>query len=139
MLLRRVSRHVREQNWFAVVVDFFIVVIGVFMGVQAANWNEAREERRLGQYYTERLVTDLENDLAVNAGVFSYFTQVLDNVEETERLLRAPNPDPKTVVVAAYRASEFVNTPTNTATWEQNRVIRSHWLTTKFRCRRRTA
>ncbi len=119
MLLRRVSKHVREQDWFAVVVDFFIVVIGVFIGVQAANWNEAHEDRRLGRYYTERLVTDLENDLAVSAGLFTYYSQVLENVEETERLLRTPNASSKAVVVAAYRASEFINSPMNTATWEQ--------------------
>ena len=30
MILRRVMKHVRDQNWFAVGVDFLIVVNGVF-------------------------------------------------------------------------------------------------------------
>jgi hypothetical protein len=30
MILRRISAHVKDQNWFAVGVDFVIVVIGVF-------------------------------------------------------------------------------------------------------------
>ena len=42
MLLRRITKHVRDQNWFAVSIDFFIVVIGVFIGIQVANWNDAR-------------------------------------------------------------------------------------------------
>ena len=29
MLLRRITQHVKDQNWFAVAVDFVIVVIGV--------------------------------------------------------------------------------------------------------------
>ncbi len=33
MLLRRVTEHVKTQNWFAVLLDFLIVVIGVFMGL----------------------------------------------------------------------------------------------------------
>ena len=119
MLLRRVSIHIREQNWFAVVIDFVIVVVGVFIGIQAANWNEVQEDRRLGRDYTERLITDLEDDLAVSATLFSYYKQVLENVEETDKLLRAPNPDSQAVVVAAYRASEFANSPTNSATWDQ--------------------
>ena len=45
MLLRRITKHVRDQNWFAVVLDFMIVVFGVFIGIQVANWNEARQQR----------------------------------------------------------------------------------------------
>jgi hypothetical protein len=42
MLLRRVIKHVRKQEWTAIAIDFVIVVVGVFIGIQAANWNEAR-------------------------------------------------------------------------------------------------
>jgi hypothetical protein len=45
MLLRRVIEHVREQNWTAVGIDFVIVVVGVFVGIQVSNWNESRAER----------------------------------------------------------------------------------------------
>lgn len=34
MLLRRVMEHVRAQNWFAIAIDFVIVVVGVFVGLQ---------------------------------------------------------------------------------------------------------
>ena len=44
MLLRSVSRHVKDQNWFAVLIDFAIVVFGVFIGIQVANWNAMRLE-----------------------------------------------------------------------------------------------
>jgi len=30
MLLRRISEHIKAQNWFAVLIDFVIVVIGVY-------------------------------------------------------------------------------------------------------------
>lgn len=45
MLLRRVMKPVQDQNWVTVGVDFLIVVIGIFIGIQAANWNAAREDR----------------------------------------------------------------------------------------------
>jgi len=44
MLLRSISKHVKDQNWFAVGVDFFIVVVGLFIGIQMANWNETRKK-----------------------------------------------------------------------------------------------
>lgn len=67
MLLRRFSKHVEDQNWFAVALDFVIVVIGVFMGFQLNNWNEAR---RLDNAYREaqtRLISETRANLsAVN-------------------------------------------------------------------------
>jgi hypothetical protein len=60
MLLRRVIEHVREQNWFAVIVDFVIVVIGVFIGIQVANWNEERLNRLEESALIERLRVDFD-------------------------------------------------------------------------------
>lgn len=42
MIFRSVKAHIEKENWFAVGVDFFIVVVGVFIGIQVANWNEQR-------------------------------------------------------------------------------------------------
>lgn len=63
MLLRRVVEHVKDQNWTAVVLDFAIVVVGVFVGLQAANWNEARGDRAEARRYYEQLLLDLEFDI----------------------------------------------------------------------------
>lgn len=55
MLLRRVIEHVKTQNWTAVVLDFVIVVVGVFIGIQVSNWNASRGERALERVYLQRL------------------------------------------------------------------------------------
>jgi hypothetical protein len=64
MLLRRITEHIRTQNWFAVGLDFLIVVCGVFIGIQVANWNETRKERAAEQRYLVELARDLEADVA---------------------------------------------------------------------------
>ena len=64
MLLRRITEHVKVQNWFAVFLDFVIVVFGVFIGIQVANWNEARAENELAERYIVQLVSDLQSDIA---------------------------------------------------------------------------
>jgi hypothetical protein len=64
MLLRRVIEHVRKQEWTAVAIDFVIVVAGVFVGIQAANWNEVRSDQSRARGYLERIHSDLEADLA---------------------------------------------------------------------------
>lgn len=55
MLLRRVTQHIRTQNWFAVLVDFVIVVVGVFVGLQVQDWNDNRKERQEEQALLNRL------------------------------------------------------------------------------------
>ena len=55
MILRRLTEHVKAQNWFAVAVDFVIVVVGVFVGLQVSNWNAARADRDRGHAYLDRI------------------------------------------------------------------------------------
>ena len=62
MLLRRIIEHVKTQNWTAVGLDFVIVVVGVFIGIQVANWNAARGERALGDEYLDGFRQDLLAD-----------------------------------------------------------------------------
>ncbi|WP_394692781.1 hypothetical protein [Hyphobacterium sp.] len=45
MILSRLSRAVREQNWFAVAVEFFIVVAGVLFAFQLSSLADARRAR----------------------------------------------------------------------------------------------
>ena len=59
MRLRSLSKHIREQNWFAVALDFVIVVVGILIAFQITNWNEARSDRAEERKYLERLSSDL--------------------------------------------------------------------------------
>ena len=62
MILRRVTEHLRQQHWTAVLIDFVIVVVGVFLGIQAANWNESRKERLEEHRYYTQILDDLRVD-----------------------------------------------------------------------------
>jgi len=61
MILRSITRHVLDQNWFAVGIDFVIVIVGVFIGIQVANWNDARRDRENEALYLERLEQELSD------------------------------------------------------------------------------
>lgn len=58
MRMRRIVDHIRSLHWTLIGVDFVIVVIGVFVGMQVTNWNESRnlEHRKataLGRMHDE--------------------------------------------------------------------------------------
>ena len=60
MILRRIIAHLRDQQWTAIALDFVIVVTGVFVGIQASNYNAERVERRMEAEYADRIVADLD-------------------------------------------------------------------------------
>ena len=62
MILRRVTEHLSKQHWTAVFLDFVIVVVGVFVGIQAANWNESRKQHVEEHRYYAQILDDLRVD-----------------------------------------------------------------------------
>ena len=55
MILRRLADAIRQQNWFTVVLEIAIVVIGIFIGLQVDDWNQSRQDRKDERLYLERL------------------------------------------------------------------------------------
>jgi hypothetical protein len=63
MILRRFTQALKDQNWAAIAIEFVLLVLGVFLGIQVANWNEARRnEANEGRYLVE-LAEDLRADI----------------------------------------------------------------------------
>ena len=46
MIIRRLAGALREQNWFTVVLEVMIVVVGIFIGLQVDGWNEGRKKQQ---------------------------------------------------------------------------------------------
>jgi hypothetical protein len=59
MILRRVISHFRNQEWTAIFLDFLIVVIGVFVGLQVQQWNDARQTHLRELHYIALLKGDV--------------------------------------------------------------------------------
>ncbi|MBP7418309.1 MAG: hypothetical protein KA911_06880 [Xanthomonadales bacterium] len=76
MISRRIIAHVRSQDWFAVFIDLVIVVVGVFIGIQVANWNEDRAERARAHGYIERIGSDLVTDIEGYRNRQAFWNQV---------------------------------------------------------------
>ena len=119
MILSRIAKHFRNQDWTAFAVEFVIVVVGVFIGIQASNWNQARADAQLGRDYARRLIHDLNVDLAGVRAQGAYYSAVLQSIRKTDELLKEPASDPRELVVNTYRASEIMYIPPVRATWDQ--------------------
>jgi hypothetical protein len=125
MLLRRVLEHVKDQNWTAVAIDFVIVVVGVFIGIQVSNWNESRAFERREQV----LLRELHGEVAQNlADAQSKGDAFLIGAESARRVLDAIDQDepPCTddcwpVVVDLMHASQWQQLMSSWSTYEELR------------------
>lgn len=61
MIFSRFVRQVKGQHWLTFFIDFVIVVVGVFIGLQVTNWNTARHDRAAEIVYLHSLVRDLDS------------------------------------------------------------------------------
>ena len=62
MILRRINQHVKDQNWFAVALDFIIVVAGILLAFKITEWNQTSKDRALEKEYLVRFASDLDKD-----------------------------------------------------------------------------
>lgn len=60
MILRRLAQALTRQNWFVVIVEILVVVVGIFIGLQVDDWNTARQDRRDEQVFLQRLHSDIQ-------------------------------------------------------------------------------
>ncbi|MDQ3159726.1 MAG: hypothetical protein M3Q51_01740 [Pseudomonadota bacterium] len=91
----------------------------MFLGIQVANWNQAQADARLGRDYVKRLTRDLKEDLAGAEAQSAYYGAVLDSVRKADELLGEQDPDPRELVIYAYRATEVAYIAPVRATWDQ--------------------
>lgn len=63
MFTRNFSKHLKDQNWFAVFLDFSVVVFGIFIGLQAADWNQARLDRQEAKYHLNFMYDELSESI----------------------------------------------------------------------------
>ncbi len=81
LLLRRITEHVKTQNWTAVALDFAIVVVGVFMGIQLGNLNEALSDRKA----LRAALSNLELETQANLNIIDAMNRKIDAaIEEVE-------------------------------------------------------
>jgi len=64
MIKRRLRERLRQQDWLGVWIELALVIVGVFLGIQVANWNEQRRERVQARTYEMRIAQDVRSDVA---------------------------------------------------------------------------
>lgn len=110
MILRRIAENVKAQNWSAVGIEFVIVVVGVFVGLQAQEWSTARADRIAERAAIERLIVEYKLNLEL-LGADREKSQ--RTMAASERLLAKISPEPAAFVADEALAQTFLDCLTN--------------------------
>jgi hypothetical protein len=101
MILKKLAGAISEQNWFTVVLEILIVVVGIFIGLQVDGWNETRKDGIREIEYLQRIDAELEQDIAM----FAHGVTLASERRENAQLILAAMANPDTVL---RQPTEFV-------------------------------
>ena len=120
MILRRLTQSLREQNWTAIVVEFVLLVVGVFVGIQAGNWNQERELRNRMAASTARLREDMRYERWSLQMQIGYYQRVQKFAEMALGDLYGRRPlGDEQFLISAYRASQYLFLDRAPATYDE--------------------
>ena len=81
MILRKLAGAIRKQDWFTVVLEILIVMIGIYFGLQADAWNQSRLDDQRARQALEELQIDF---IAINddaSDLSKYYKDVIDDLQ----------------------------------------------------------
>ncbi len=118
MILRRLSANLRSQNWVAIAIEFLLVVLGVFFGIAAANWNEERLAKRETHELLARLDTELTGFQRYLRTLNRYYAVTARYADRAEAgWKRDSSVSDGEFVIAAYQASQIIGAANNAEVW----------------------
>lgn len=89
MTIRRIIGQLRKQDWGAAFVELLVVVVGIFLGLQANNWNEERKAQTEGYFYLDLLRRQLIEEIRVNEEDIALMTEINRQIKNVASLLFA--------------------------------------------------
>lgn len=89
MIIRRILDQLRKQEWSTALVELLIVVIGLFLGLQASNWNEDRKAQAEGYFYLDLLRRQLTDEIRTTEEITAFMSESNSQIRHVAALLYA--------------------------------------------------
>jgi len=108
-MLRSAISSFRQHDWTAAIIEFLLLIFGIFLGFQLDRWNDNRIAQKQADEYAMQLIDDLTSSRKEMQMRIDYFETVKD---WGFRALTAWDDDtpysPEELVIAFYQASNDI-------------------------------
>ena len=119
-IARRAIDSLRRKDWSATGIELVVVILGVFIGLQAANWNEDRLSAQRGVGFTARLKQDLRVEAWNYEMQIGYYQQVRANaIRAADALSGRSVLSDEALLAAAYRATQYNENTRQRTTYDE--------------------
>lgn len=126
MIIKRLTQHIKEQNWFAVGLDLLVVIVGIFLGLQVQQWYQDREIAAKERILLVKLKNEIETNNRLTGARIEFLTKVRDSGERAIIFLEGDDPcihNCWQLLVDFFIASQVSPTPSvNTINEEMRRL-----------------
>jgi hypothetical protein len=122
MILRSLTKHVKEQDWFAVGLDFFIVVFGVYVGLQVQEWSDLRALEASEAQYLAEVREEISYNAKLTASTVEAMSDVVTSGKRGVEFLQSDRPceeDCWRVLVDLFVASQVFRPAVETTVYEE--------------------
>jgi hypothetical protein len=109
VILRRLARNLQEQNWTAIGIEFVLLVLGVFLGIQVANWNDERQQAALQTQHLERMRIDLIGIRERTEQHIAFYRDSIDGGELLLAIVGAGEAAPRDAPIDRARVAEALD------------------------------
>lgn len=104
MILRRIMSSLRKQRWSDLGLELLVVVVGIFLALQADSWYQTRSEQKQLSVYLQALTDELGSSAWIRERYVGWHQRVIDgllntldgldaNTMQTEGMLRLIDAD----------------------------------------------
>jgi hypothetical protein len=118
MIFKRAVAKLRAQDWVAISIELAIVIIGVFIGIWVANWNQERVEKDETRKMLVQLKPELLGLRQLSSNNRKYYAVTGRYADIAfAGWARSPAVSDEQFVIAAYEASQIIGFNNNGASW----------------------
>ena len=87
MILRSIASKLKAHDWGAAAIEIGIVVLGIFIGLQVDDWNNARKDRAAEREYLARLHADVQTLVIMQSDRIDNRLALLDELSDAADVL----------------------------------------------------
>ena len=122
MLIRQILESIRKRTFSLLAVELFVVVVGVFIGIQVSNWNDERLDRVRAHSYLERIRADIDADIVNYRDRLEFWDRVSEYGEaglDYAGIGKTQSATEWDLLLAFFQASQLAEFYTTKSTYEE--------------------
>ena len=112
MLIRRIAKSLGQQDWAAAAIEVAIVMLGIFLGLQASSWYEGRQEQALEAELLVRLQLDFKEIYSESDSAIDTHQRVIEGLVILDDALRVGALRNEDQDAVSYSLSNVLNADT---------------------------